>query len=73
MKSKFQMKGLDCANCAASLERAIQKIEGVEMATISFMTQRMELTYEETEKEEILDKVKKVIQKEEPDVTMKEI
>lgn len=73
MKSKFRIKGLDCANCAMGLERAIQKIEGVDSANISFMTQKMELEYEEAKKEEIMQKVKKVIKKEEPDVTIEEV
>ena len=72
MKSKFKIKGLDCANCAAELERAIQKIEGIESANISFMTERM-IEYNETRKEEIMEKVKKVIKREEPDVTIEEI
>ena len=42
MKFKFKIKGLDCANCAAELERAIQKVEGIENATISFMTEKMQ-------------------------------
>ncbi len=73
MKSKFKVKGLDCANCAAELERAIQKLEGVVSANISFMTERMELEHDETKKEEIIQKVKKVIKKEEPDVTIEEV
>lgn len=73
MKSKFKIKGLDCANCAAELERAMQKINGVQSANISFMTQRMELEYDETRKEEIIQNVKKVIKKEEPDVTIEEV
>ena len=73
MKSKFTIKGLDCANCAAELERAIQKLEGIESASISFMTQKMELEYDETKKEEIIQNVKKVIKKEEPDVTIEEV
>ena len=73
MKSKFKIKGLDCANCAAELERAIQKLEGIENASISFMTQKMELEYDETKKEEIIQNVKKVIKKEEPDVTIEEV
>ncbi len=73
MKSKFKIKGLDCANCAAELERAIQKLDGVESANISFMTQKMELEYDETRKEEIIQNVKKVIKKEEPDVTIEEV
>ncbi len=73
MKSKFKIKELDCANCAAELERAIQKVDGVESANISFMTQKMELEYDETRKEEIIQNVKKVIKKEEPDVTIEEV
>ena len=73
MKSKFKIKGLDCANCAAELERAIQKVKEIERVSISFMTERMELEYDETQKEEIIQKVKKIIKKEEPDVTIEEI
>ena len=73
MKSRFRIKGLDCANCAAELERTIQKLKGIENASISFMTQKMELEYDETRKEEIIQNVKKVIKKEEPDVTIEEV
>ncbi len=73
MKSKFKIKGLDCANCAAELERAIQKIDEIGNASISFMTERMEIEYDETKKDEIIKKLKKVIKREEPDVTIEEI
>ena len=73
MKIKFKIKGLDCANCAAELERAIQKIEGVDSASISFMTEKMIIECNEEEKNKILEKMKKVIKKEEPDVTIEEI
>lgn len=73
MKSKFKIKGLDCANCAAELERAIQKIDGIESVNISFMMEKMEIEYEETRKEELIQNVKKVIRKEEPDVTIEEM
>ena len=39
MKKKFKMENLDCANCAAKMEAAINKIPGVKEATVSFMTQ----------------------------------
>lgn len=73
MKYNFKIKGLDCANCAGELERAIQKIEGVEEATISFMTEKLLIVCDEINKEEVIKKVQKVIKKEEPDVTIKEI
>ena len=41
MRLKFKIKGLDCANCAAELERKIQKVEGITEASISFMTEKM--------------------------------
>ena len=73
MKCKFKIKGLDCANCAAELERAIQKLDEVENANISFMTERMELEYDENNEDEIIKRVKKVIKREEPDVTIEKI
>ena len=73
MKNKFRIKGLDCANCAAKLESEIQKVEGVNEASISFMTERLVIECEENEKQEVMDKVNKVIKKEEPDVTIEEI
>ena len=73
MKKVLKLEGLDCANCAAELEREISKIKGIENASISFMTERMELEYDETQKEDIMQKVKKVIKREEPDVFIEEI
>ncbi len=73
MKSKFKIKGLDCANCAAELERAIQKLDGIENANINFITEKMEIEYDETKTEEIMKNIKKVIKKEEPDVTIEEL
>ena len=64
MKSKFKIEGLDCANCAAELESAIKKIEGITEVSISFMTERLVLEYNENMKDEIIEKMKKVIKKE---------
>lgn len=67
MKKVFRMKELDCANCAAKMEASINKIDGVTKATISFMTQRLTLEYEEGRLDEILEKAQQVIAKIEPD------
>lgn len=40
MKKVFKLEDLDCANCAAKMENAISKIEGVESVNVSFMTQK---------------------------------
>ena len=47
MKKKFKLEDLDCANCAAKMEEAIKKIEGVNDANVSFMTQKMTLAADE--------------------------
>ena len=73
MKKNYKIKGLDCANCAASLERAIQKIDGVNEASISFFTEKMVIDINEEEQEKIMKNLKKVIRREEPDVSIEEI
>ena len=73
MKYNFKIKGLDCANCAAELERAISKIDGIDSAIINFMGEKMVLEFDENNKDEIMKKVQKVIKKEEPDVEIEEI
>ena len=73
MKYKFKIKGLDCANCAAELEREIGKVAGITEVTISFMSERLTIECDEENKEEIMKKVQKVIKKEEPDCTIKEV
>ena len=72
MKVKFKIKGLDCANCANELENSINKIDGIENAVINFMTEKMELEFDEARKEEIMKEWKKVIKREEPDVDIEE-
>lgn len=73
MVTKFSIKGLDCANCAAELERKIAKIEGIESILVNFLTEQMHLECNEEKKEEIIKQVKKVIKKEEPDVELEEL
>lgn len=73
MKLKFKIKGIDCANCAAELESKINKIDEVDEASISFMSERLVIECDELNKNEIIEKVTKVIKKEEPDVTIEEI
>ncbi len=72
-KKKYNIEGLDCANCARELEEAITKIDGISSVVINFMMQKMEISYDEENEKEILSNLKKVIKKEEPDVSLSEI
>ena len=71
MKKRFQLTHLDCANCAAEMERAIQKLDGVHEATVSFMTQKLALDADDDRFEEILKKVEEAIRKVDPDCTIR--
>ena len=70
---KFQIEGLDCANCANELEETLGKIDKIENVSISFMTEKLSFECMEDDIEGALKSVKKVIKKEEPDVTIEEI
>lgn len=67
MKKKFKLEDLDCANCAAKMEEAIKKINGVNDANVSFMAQKMTIEAEDDRFEEIMKEVVAVCAKVEPD------
>ena len=70
MKKKFDLLDLDCANCAAKMEAAIKKIDGVNDASVSFMTQKLMVDAEDSRVEEILKQIVKACKKVEPDCTI---
>ena len=68
LKTKvYIVENLDCANCAAKMEGAIKKIDGVNDATVSFLTQKLTLDAEDARFEAVLDEVVRVCKKVEPD------
>lgn len=68
MKKTYRLRDLDCANCAAKMENAINKLPEIETATVSFLAQKMTLTFAEgVEEKDALAKVKKTIRRVEPD------
>lgn len=67
MKKVFKLEDLDCANCAAKMERAICKIDGVSSANVSFMSQRLTIEAEDAKFEDIMKTVVKTCKKVEPD------
>ncbi|MBE6672487.1 MAG: heavy-metal-associated domain-containing protein [Ruminococcaceae bacterium] len=71
MTKIFKLENLDCANCAAKMERSIKAIEGVNDCTVSFMTQKMMLNADDTRFSEILELAKKAIAKVDPDCKVK--
>ena len=67
MKKKFKLENLDCANCAAKMEEAIKKIEGVNDANVSFIAQKLTIEADDARFDEIMKEVAAVCAKVEPD------
>lgn len=67
MKKRFTLTDLDCANCAAKMEAAIKKIDGVNNATVSFMSQRLSIDADDGRFEDVMKEVVAVCRKVEPD------
>lgn len=67
MKKNYKLKDLDCANCAAKMENAIKKIDGVNDATVSFMTQKLTIDAEDSRFDAIMKEVAACCRKVEPD------
>lgn len=70
MKKTYKMVDLDCANCAAKMENAIRKLEGVTGVTISFMSQKMTLEAEDSRFDQVLQEAVRACKKVEPDCTI---
>ena len=67
MKKVFKLEDLDCANCAAKMEAAINKLPGVTKATVSFMTQKLSIEADDAVFDEVVQAAVKCIAKVEPD------
>ena len=69
MVLRYDIKGLDCAHCASNLESEITEIEGVTSASVSFMTLKLEVEFEDDKKDAVLEKVMKLIEDEDLEIT----
>jgi copper chaperone CopZ len=72
MKKRFQLEDLDCANCAAKLERAIQGVDGVIAANVNFMTQKLTIEIADEDFDAVWKVVKKTAKKADRDITIVE-
>ena len=70
MKKIIKLEGLCCANCAAKIEEGVKKLDGVNSASLSFMTQRLTLEADDARFDEVLKEAVRVCRKVEPDCTV---
>lgn len=73
MKKTFKLDGLECANCALKIERAIKNIDGVSSATVNFMTAKIIIEGDESKLDNITSKTKEIVKRYEPDVVVRAV
>lgn len=67
MKKTFKLEELDCANCAAKMERAINELPDVISATVNFMAQKLVIEIPDEKFDATMKLVQKAVSKVEPD------
>lgn len=58
MKKTYKVD-VDCANCANKMEKAVKNTEGVKNATLSFMTLKLKVEFEDgVDPQEVMEKAR---------------
>jgi len=68
MKKTYILEDLDCAHCAAEIEEAVGKLEGVSKSTVTLLTQKLVIEVEDDKAKSIYKDIEKIVKKFEPDV-----
>lgn len=72
MTKTYILEDLDCAHCAAKIEEAVAKLEGVTKSSVALLTQKLVVEIADAKAEKLTKEVKKIVKKIEPDVTVTE-
>ena len=71
MKRMYKLEGRLCGNCASKIQDKISKIDGVNKASVNFMTMKYTLDAEDSKHADILEESKKIFNAIEPTCTIK--
>lgn len=72
MKKEYNIVGLDCGHCALTLEKYLQKVEGVKSCNINFSTSKLFLEIDDTNSREIIKNIFKTTKQVNPSVKITE-
>lgn len=70
MKKTFNIEDLDCAHCAAKMEDAVKKLDGVVFASVNFIKSSITIEADESVFDSVLSAAAKECKKIEPDATI---
>ncbi|MBQ7833123.1 MAG: cation transporter [Lachnospiraceae bacterium] len=71
MKRNYRIDGLDCAHCAAKMEKNVSKVKGVKEVSINFLTTKMMLDLEDENLDEIISGIEAAVKDVDPRVVLK--
>lgn len=73
MKKSFRVEGLDCANCAAKMERGIAELDGVTSASLSFMTAKLTIEGDEAKMPQIIEAAGRIVRRVEAGASLQKL
>ncbi len=72
MRKIFLLKGLDCPNCAAKIEREVLSINGVDHSSVNLLKQSLTVEIDNEKTKEITDEIRSIVASHEPEVEFSE-
>lgn len=73
MRKVYLLEDLCCANCAAKIEKKVAALDGVDSASVNFLTTKLVMDVQESSAADVDAAVRKIVRKIEPDVTVREV
>ena len=73
MKKIYLLEDLCCANCAAKIEKKVAALDGVDSASVNFLTTKLVMEVRDGSADAVDAAVRKIVRKIEPDVTVREV
>lgn len=66
MKKSVRLRDLDCAHCAAKMEQAIRRIDGVRAVSVNFLLQKLTIEAEDARFDAVLEQAVRACRRIEP-------
>ena len=73
MRKVYLLEELCCANCAAKIEKKVAALDGVDSASVNFLTTKLVMDVREPLADAVDAAVRKIVRKIEPDVAVREV
>ena len=73
MKRIFLLKGLDCPNCSAKIEKEVGELDGVQSSVVNLMKQTLTINVASAAANTIASQIETIVHSHEPDVEVSEI